>query len=73
MGTLKLKDRKLDLIVSGGKKISTVDVEAVLFSHPAVFDYGPCLKDEMHACMDKISQCLLSISSLIISKLGRIK
>ncbi|KAB2036043.1 hypothetical protein ES319_D04G195900v1 [Gossypium barbadense] len=39
-GSIEVKDRKLDLIVSGGKKISTVDVEAVLFSHPAVFEAG---------------------------------
>ncbi|KAH1040479.1 hypothetical protein J1N35_042222 [Gossypium stocksii] len=39
-GNIEVKDRKLDLIVSGGKKISTVDVEAVLFSHPAVFEAG---------------------------------
>ncbi|XVF00775.1 hypothetical protein REPUB_Repub04eG0030400 [Reevesia pubescens] len=39
-GNIEVKDRKLDLIISGGKKISSVDVEAVLFSHPAVFEAG---------------------------------
>ncbi|XP_022762102.1 probable acyl-activating enzyme 1, peroxisomal [Durio zibethinus] len=38
-GNIEVKDRKLDLIISGHKKIS-VDVEAVLFSHPAVFEAG---------------------------------
>ncbi|XP_039019252.1 probable acyl-activating enzyme 1, peroxisomal [Hibiscus syriacus] len=39
-GKIEVKDRKLDLIISGDKKIGTVDVEAVLFTHPAVFEAG---------------------------------
>ncbi|KAK6240630.1 hypothetical protein QUC31_015690 [Theobroma cacao] len=37
-GNIEVKDRKHDLIISGDKEISSVDVEAVLFSHPAVFE-----------------------------------
>ncbi|GMJ03596.1 acyl activating enzyme 1 [Hibiscus trionum] len=39
-GNIEVKDRKPDLIVSGDKQISTMDVEGVLFSHPAVFEAG---------------------------------
>ncbi|XVF68050.1 hypothetical protein PTKIN_Ptkin10aG0172000 [Pterospermum kingtungense] len=37
-GNIDVKDRKLDMIICGDKQISSVDVEAVLFSHPAVFE-----------------------------------
>ncbi|KAK1362237.1 putative acyl-activating enzyme 1, peroxisomal [Heracleum sosnowskyi] len=33
-----LKDRSQDIIISGGQNISTVEVEAVLFSHPAILE-----------------------------------
>ncbi|KAK8564370.1 hypothetical protein V6N13_005399 [Hibiscus sabdariffa] len=39
-GNIDVKDRKLDLIVSGDKTISTLDVEGVVFSHPSVFEAG---------------------------------
>jgi fatty-acyl-CoA synthase len=35
-GQIELRDRKKDLIISGGENISTVEVEQVLASHPAV-------------------------------------
>ncbi|PRQ41664.1 putative acid--thiol ligase [Rosa chinensis] len=35
---IKVKDRLKDVIISGGENISTVDVETVLFSHPAVLE-----------------------------------
>ncbi|KAJ7957965.1 AMP-dependent synthetase/ligase [Quillaja saponaria] len=37
-GYIELKDRSKDIIISGGENISTIEVEAVLFSHPAVLD-----------------------------------
>ncbi|XP_020573181.1 probable acyl-activating enzyme 1, peroxisomal isoform X2 [Phalaenopsis equestris] len=37
-GYIKLKDRAKDIIISGGENISTVEVESVLFSHPAVLE-----------------------------------
>ena len=35
-GYLKIKDRSKDIIISGGENISSLEVEDVLFRHPAV-------------------------------------
>lgn len=35
-GYIELKDRSKDIIISGGENISTIEVESVLFEHPAV-------------------------------------
>lgn len=35
-GYLEIKDRIKDIIISGGENVSTVEVESVLYSHPAV-------------------------------------
>ncbi len=35
-GYIELKDRSKDIIISGGENISTIEVEAVLYKHPAV-------------------------------------
>jgi fatty-acyl-CoA synthase len=37
-GYIELKDRAKDIIISGGENISTIEVEAVLFRHPAVLE-----------------------------------
>lgn len=37
-GYVEVKDRGKDVIVSGGETISTIEVEAVLFSHPAILE-----------------------------------
>lgn len=37
-GYIQLKDRAKDIIISGGENISTIEVESVLFSHPAVLE-----------------------------------
>ncbi|XWS40275.1 hypothetical protein CRYUN_Cryun18bG0126800 [Craigia yunnanensis] len=37
-GNIEVKDLEVDMIISGDKKISSVDVEAVLFCHPALFE-----------------------------------
>ncbi|GAB2289292.1 Probable acyl-activating enzyme 1, peroxisomal [Dionaea muscipula] len=37
-GYIELKDRSKDIIISGGENISTIEVEAVLFSHPSVLE-----------------------------------
>ncbi|XP_075101344.1 butanoate--CoA ligase AAE1-like [Nicotiana tabacum] len=37
-GYIELKDRTKDIIVSGGENISTIEVESVIFSHPAVLE-----------------------------------
>jgi fatty-acyl-CoA synthase len=37
-GYIELKDRSKDIIISGGENISTIEVESVLFRHPAVLE-----------------------------------
>lgn len=37
-GYIQLKDRSKDIIISGGENISTIEVESVLFSHPAILE-----------------------------------
>nr|AIY34668.1 4-coumarate:CoA ligase-like protein [Albuca bracteata] len=37
-GYVQLKDRSKDVIISGGENISTIEVESVIFGHPAVLE-----------------------------------
>lgn len=37
-GQLIVKDRKKDIIISGGENISSLEVEQVLYSHPAILE-----------------------------------
>lgn len=37
-GYIEVKDRSKDVIISGGENISSVEVETVLYSHPAVLE-----------------------------------
>jgi len=37
-GTIELRDRAKDVIISGGENISTIEVEQALASHPAVLE-----------------------------------
>ena len=37
-GNIELRDRKKDIIISGGENISTIEVEQVIVSHPAVLE-----------------------------------
>jgi 3-(methylthio)propionyl---CoA ligase len=37
-GYIELKDRSKDIIISGGENISTIEVEEVLYRHPAVLE-----------------------------------
>ena len=37
-GAIELRDRKKDIIISGGENISTVEVEQAVVSHPAVLE-----------------------------------
>jgi len=37
-GSLYVKDRKKDIIISGGENISSLEVEAVLYSHPHILE-----------------------------------
>ena len=69
-GYAEIKDRSKDIIISGGENISTIEVEGVLYRHPAVLEAAvvarpdpvwgetPCafvtLKDGMDATADDI-------------------
>jgi fatty-acyl-CoA synthase len=37
-GSIELRDRKKDVIISGGENISTIEVEQAIVSHPAVLE-----------------------------------
>ena len=37
-GYIELKDRSKDIIISGGENISTIEIESVLYRHPAVME-----------------------------------
>ncbi|MFO1061895.1 MAG: acyl-CoA synthetase [Dongiaceae bacterium] len=37
-GYIELRDRSKDIIISGGENISTIEVESVLYRHPAVLE-----------------------------------
>jgi len=37
-GYIELKDRSKDIIISGGENISTIEVEGVIYRHPAVLE-----------------------------------
>ena len=45
-GYIELKDRSKDIIISGGENISTIEVENVLFRHPAVQDAAVVAKSD---------------------------
>lgn len=47
-GYIELKDRSKDIIISGGENISTVEVESVLFSHPAVLEAAVVGRPDNH-------------------------
>jgi fatty-acyl-CoA synthase len=37
-GYIEIRDRSKDIIISGGENISTIEVEGVLYQHPAVLE-----------------------------------
>jgi fatty-acyl-CoA synthase len=37
-GYIEIKDRSKDIIISGGENISTIEIESVLYRHPAVLE-----------------------------------
>ena len=39
-GYIELRDRKKDIIISGGENISTIEVEHVIVKHPDVLECG---------------------------------
>ena len=45
-GYIQLKDRSKDIIISGGENISSIELEDVLYSHPAVQDVSVVAKQD---------------------------
>jgi fatty-acyl-CoA synthase len=45
-GYLELKDRSKDIIISGGENISTIEIESVLYRHPAVLEAAVVAKPD---------------------------
>ncbi|KAJ8549208.1 hypothetical protein K7X08_032915 [Anisodus acutangulus] len=47
-GYIEVKDRLKDIVISGGENISTVEVERVLYSHPAVLEAAVVARPDNH-------------------------
>ncbi|CAO2828691.1 unnamed protein product [Amaranthus hypochondriacus] len=45
---IEVKDRLKDVIISGGENISTVEVETVLYSHPAILEAAVVARPDKH-------------------------
>jgi fatty-acyl-CoA synthase len=45
-GYIQLKDRSKDIIISGGETISSIEVESVLYRHPAVLEAAVVAKQD---------------------------
>tara|TARA_Y100001934_G_scaffold25590_1_gene28354 strand:- start:8730 stop:10376 length:1647 start_codon:yes stop_codon:yes gene_type:complete len=45
-GYIALKDRAKDIIISGGENISTIEVEGILYKHPAVLEAAVVAKED---------------------------
>ena len=60
-GYIELKDRSKDIIISGGENISTIEVEGVLYQHPAVAEAAIVAKPdekwwETHCAFDTLKK-----------------
>ena len=47
-GYVEIKDRSKDIIISGGENISTIEVEGVLYHHPAVLEAAVVARPDTH-------------------------
>lgn len=47
-GYVEIKDRLKDIIISGGENISTIEVEGMLYHHPAVLEAAVVAKPDVH-------------------------
>lgn len=47
-GYIEVKDRLKDIVISGGENISTIEVEAVIYSHPAVLEVAVVARPDDH-------------------------
>ena len=67
-GYVEIKDRSKDVIISGGENISSIEVEATLYRHPAVLEAAvvampddkwgecPCAFVDLHADVDAVDE-----------------
>ncbi|KAL7596233.1 hypothetical protein Lser_V15G27725 [Lactuca serriola] len=47
-GNIEVKDRSKDIIISGGENICTIEVETVIYSHPAVLEVAVVARPDDH-------------------------
>ncbi|XP_071711674.1 butanoate--CoA ligase AAE1-like [Rutidosis leptorrhynchoides] len=47
-GYIEIKDRYKDIIISGGENICTIEVESVIYSHPAVLEVAVVARPHEH-------------------------
>ncbi|KAL5706194.1 Isovalerate--CoA ligase aae2 [Ranunculus cassubicifolius] len=47
-GYIKVKDRSKDIIISGGENISSIEVETVLYNHPAILEAAVVGRPDNH-------------------------
>jgi fatty-acyl-CoA synthase len=47
-GYIRIKDRSKDIIISGGENISSIEIEDVLYTHPAVLEAGVAARPDDH-------------------------
>ncbi|KAK8446873.1 hypothetical protein SEVIR_9G555132v4 [Setaria viridis] len=47
-GYIQVKDRAKDMIISGGENISSIEVESVILSHPAVLEAATVARPDDH-------------------------
>ncbi|KAM3395327.1 hypothetical protein P3S68_004332 [Capsicum galapagoense] len=47
-GYVQIKDRMIDILIFGGENISTLEVEKVLYSHPAVVEAAVVARPDDH-------------------------
>jgi fatty-acyl-CoA synthase len=45
-GYVEIKDRSKDIIISGGENISSIEIEDVLFKHPAIMEAAVVAKND---------------------------
>lgn len=58
-GSIELRDRKKDIVISGGENISTIEVEQAIMSHPAVMEAAVvAVPDEHWGEVPKAFVCL---------------
>ena len=47
-GYIQLKDRSKDIIISGGENISSIEIEDVLYRHPAILEAAVVARPDDH-------------------------